>query len=118
MKKTIRIYINTILLFLIPFILISLILAILSYFMQINATVLEIIIQIISYSFLLISALYFTSQISKKRMTHCLCFSLFYFLISLLIHLGNIHYIHLFLKSLLFIFVGIYKELRDRHINT
>lgn len=51
MKKTIRIYINTLLLFLIPFTLISLILAILSYFMQINATVLEIIIQVLSYAF-------------------------------------------------------------------
>ena len=117
MKKTIRIYINTLLLFLIPFTLISLILAILSYFMQINATVLEIIIQILSYAFLLLSALYFTSQINQKRISHCLCLSLVYFLVSLLIHLGNLNYIHLLMKSILFMVIGIYKELRDRRLN-
>lgn len=116
MKKTIRIYIHTLLLFLIPFILISFILAILSYFMQINATVLEIIIQVISYALLLISALFFTSQMTQKRLSHCLCLSLLYFLVSLLIHLGNLNYIHLFAKSLLFMFIGLYKELRDHRL--
>ena len=109
MKKTIRIYINTLLLFLIPFTLISLILAILSYFMQINATVLEIIIQVLSYAFLILSALYFTSQINQKRISHCLCLSLLY--------LGNLNYIHLLMKSILFMVIGLYKELRDRRLN-
>ena len=117
MKKTIRIYINTLLLFLIPFTLISLILAILSYFMQINATVLELIIQVLSYAFLILSAFYFTSQINQKRISHCLCLSLIYFLVSLLIHLGNLNYIHLFIKSILFMVIGLYKELRNHHLN-
>ena len=112
MKKTIRTYINTILLFLIPFIIISLILAILSYFIQTNSLVLNIIIQVISYILLIISALYFTSQLEKNRMKHCLCFGLLYFFMSLLIHLGNINYIHLFLKPLIFIVIGLYKEIR------
>ncbi|WP_050636382.1 DUF3792 family protein [Candidatus Stoquefichus sp. SB1] len=116
MKKTIRTYINTLLLFLIPFVVISLILAILSYFMQTNSFVVNMIIQVISYLLLIVSALYFTSQISEKRLSHCLCFTLIYFLISLLIHLGNIHYLHLFMKSLLFIFIGIFKEIRTRKI--
>lgn len=85
MKKTIRTYINTLLLFLIPFVVISLILAILSYFMQTNSFVVNMIIQVISYLLLIVSALYFTSQISEKRLSHCLCFTLIYFLISLLI---------------------------------
>lgn len=116
MKKTIRIYINTILLFFIPFVVISLILAILSYFIQFSSTITNIVIQVISYVMLIISALYFTSQISKNRLTHCFCLSLLYFLCSLLIHLGNLNYIHLFLKSLLFLIVGLYKDIRHKVI--
>lgn len=116
MKKTIRTYIHTILFFLIPFIIISLILAILSYFIQLNSLTTHIIIQIVSYGLLIVSALYFTSQIDHQRLTHCFCFSLVYFLVSLFIHLGNLNYFHLFLKSLLFIFIGLYKEIRDRKL--
>lgn len=112
MKKTILTYFISILIFLIPFFLISFILAILSYFIQLPTTFLETIIQILSYFFLFISAFYFTSQMTHKRLTHCLCMSLFYFLISLLIHLGNIHYIHLLTKSLLFMIIGIIKEIK------
>lgn len=114
MEKTIRTYIHTILLFFIPFILTSLILAILSYFMQINSFIINIIIQIISYVFLIISALYFTSQIQDKRIIHCFCLSLGYFLFSLFIHLGNLHIIHLFVKPFLFIIVGLFKDIRDK----
>ncbi len=117
MKKTIRIYLNTILLFLIPFVFISFILAILSYFMQMNSNITNILIQVISYVMLFISALYFTSQIKEKRLIHCFCLSLFYFLISLLIHLGNLNYIHLLIKSLIFIIIAIYKEIRDRALS-
>ncbi len=117
MKKTIRTYIHTVLFFLIPFVLISLILAILSYFMQLNAFTTNIIIQVISYVLLIISALYFTSQIEQKRLTHCLYFSFMYFLVSLFIHLGNLNYFHLLLKSLIFIIIGIYKEVRDKRLN-
>lgn len=116
MKKTIQTYLITILLFLIPFVVISFILAILSYFMQLSSLVMNIMIQVISYALLLISALYFTSQITERRLTHCLCFSLFYFLMSLLIHLGNLHYIHLLVKSLLFIIIGVFKEIKTKKI--
>lgn len=71
MKQTIRIYLITILLFLIPFITISFILAILSYFMQINF---DIMIQVLSYIILIISALYFTSAITNHRLKHCFIF--------------------------------------------
>ena len=114
MKKTIRTYINTLLLFLIPFVVISFILAILSYFMQTNSFIMNIMIQVISYLLLIVAALYFTSQITEKRISHCLCFTLIYFLLSLLIHLGKIHYIHLFVKSLLFIVIGFFKEIRSQ----
>ena len=116
MKKTIRIYINTILLFLIPFVVISFILAILSYFMQMSSTITNIVVQVISYGLLLFAALYFTSQIEEKRVTHCLCFSLLYFLVSLLVHLGNLNYIHLLIKSLLFIMIAFYKELHNKRL--
>lgn len=116
MKKTIRTYLFTILIFLIPFVTISFILAILSYFMQTNAFAVEIIIQIISYLCLIIAALFFTSQIQSRRLTHCFIMSLFYFLCSLLIHLGNLHYLHLLLKSLIFMIIGLYKEIRNRRI--
>ncbi len=111
MKQTIRIYFITILLFLIPFIAISFILAILSYFMQINF---DIIIQVLSYIILIISALYFTSALPYHRLKHCMIFGLFYFLLSLLIHLGNLHYVHLLVKPLLFIAIGVIKEIRAR----
>lgn len=112
MKKTIMTYLISIFIFFIPFVLISFIFAVLSYFIQLHASFIEIFIQILSYFFLLISAFYFTSQITHKRLTHCLCMSLLYFLMSLLIHLGNIHYIHLFAKSLLFIVIGMIKEIK------
>lgn len=117
MKKTIRTYLITILLFLIPFVLVSLILAILSYFMQISSLTINILVQVISYAFLLISALYFTSQINEKRLSHCICLCLIYFFISLLIHLGNLNYFHLLLKPLLFVIIGLYKEIRDHQSN-
>ena len=114
MKKTIRTYFNTILLFLIPFIVISFILAILSYFMQLNSMTIEIVIQVISYVLLIVAALYLTSQLTEKRLTHCFFFSLVYFLMSLFIHLGNLNYIHLLLKSILFLATGLFKDLRDK----
>ncbi|MFR7590617.1 MAG: DUF3792 family protein [Longibaculum sp.] len=116
MKKTIRTYLNTLLFFLIPFVVISFILAILSYFMQLSSTVVNIIIQVISYGLLILSALYFTSQMSEKRLTHCFCLSLMYFLMSLLIHLGNMNYLHLFIKSFLFIIIGLFKELKSKQV--
>jgi len=111
MKKTISTYIYTILLFFIPFVLISFILATLSYFIQLSSLTLNIIIQVLSYALLIIAALFFTSRMNEKRLTHCLIFALLYFLLSLFMHLGNIHYVHLFLKPLLFVFIGLYKEL-------
>ena len=110
MKQTIRIYLNTLLLFLIPFLCLSFILAIISYFIPLN----DVFLEIISYLGLIIAALYFTSQWSHHRMKHCLIMSLFYFLLSLLIHLGNIHLIHLFLKPLIFVMIGGMKELRNK----
>ena len=114
MKKTIQTYLYTILLFFIPFVIISFILAILSYFIPLNASFIHIIIQCLSYLLLVISALYFTSQIQQKRLLHCFYFSFIYFLFSLLIHIGNLHIIHLFLKSFLFLLIGIIKEIRKK----
>lgn len=114
MKKTIRTYITAISLFLIPYICISFILAILSYFMQMNSILIHALIQMISYLTLIFSALYFTSQLTEKRLTHCFVISLLYFLCSLLAHLGNMNYLHLFLKSLIFICIGLYKEIKSK----
>lgn len=114
MKQIIRTYMHTLFLFIVPFVLISFILATLSYFIQFNSFVTQIIIQVIAYLSLLIAGLYFTSHIDTNRLFHCIFFSLTYFLISLLIHLGNINIFHLFFKSMLFIFICLLKEVRDR----
>ena len=115
MKKIIHTYITTLLIFLIPFTLISFILATLSYFIQTNSFMMNIIIQMISYALLIISALYLSSQLTEKRLTHCFFISILYFLCSLLIHLGNLNYWHLLFKSILFIVIGFIKEIKHEH---
>lgn len=117
MKQIIRTYMHTLLLFMIPFVFVSLILATLSYFIQLNSLLIQMIIQVISYSSLLIAGLYFTSHLEKNRFFHCIFFSFVYFLVSLLIHLGNLNIPHLFFKSLIFIFICLFKEIRDRRLN-
>lgn len=84
MKKTTLTYIKAILFFLIPFIFISFILALLSYFIHLNYSFTHLLIQIVSYVLLIVSALYFSSSIQSHRLTHCLAMSVFYFLMSLL----------------------------------
>ncbi len=116
MKQTLRTYIYTCLIFLIPFILISFILSIISYFMQMNTLFIQVIIQIFSYFILIISALYLTSHLPHQRMKHCIIFAVFYFLMSLCFHLNHIQYIHLIFKPLIFIFIGFFKELKSRMI--
>lgn len=117
MKQIIHTYMHTLFLFMIPFVLISFILAILSYFIQLNSLLIQIIIQVIAYVSLFIAGLYFTSHLEKNRFFHCLFFSIIYFLISLLIHLGNLNILHLFFKSFLFIFICLFKDLRDKKFN-
>lgn len=112
MKQITRTYIITLLLILIPFILISFILAFLSYFIQLNSFFIQSLIQFFSYFILMISALYFTSKLKTQRVIHALLFALMYFLLSLFIHLGDIHFIHLICKPLLFIIIAIYKQYR------
>ena len=108
MKQTLRTYIYTCLIFLIPFILISFILSIISYFMQMNTLFIQIIIQIFSYFILIIAALYLTSHLPHQRMKHCIIFAVFYLIDIRIVHLNHIHiYIlflnHLFLYSLVFL---------------
>jgi hypothetical protein len=108
MKQTLRTYIYTLLIIFIPFTLSSLILALLSYFIQYNSFILNIIIEVLSYLILIVSALYFTSKL--KKLHHSLIFAFLYFLFSLLIHLGNLHIIHLICKPLVFVIIGIIKN--------
>ena len=116
MKQTLRTYIYTCLIFLVPFILISFILSIFSYFMQTNFFLTRIILQIFSYFILLFAALYFTSHLPHHRMKHCLLFAFIYFFISICIHFEDIQYVHLILKPFLFIFIGFFKEIKSRTI--
>lgn len=116
MKQTLRTYIYTCLIFLIPFILISLILSLLSYFMQINHLFIQIILQVFAYMTLILAALYLTSHLPDHRMKHCLFFSLLYFLISLCLHLDDIQYVHLIFKSCIFLLIGFFKEIKTRTI--
>ena len=115
MKKILYTYILSILIFLIPFLFISFIIALSSYFIQFNALYIEIIIQILSYILLMISSLFLTSQIKKRRIFHSSLFAFLYFMISLFIHLGKINIIHLLLKPSLFIIIAIYKEITYSH---
>ncbi len=110
MKQILRTYFYTFLLIFIPFTLLSFIFALLSYFIQWNGTIFYIIIEILSYFILIISALYFTSRLENKRLHHSLLFAFIYFILSLLIHSGNVNIIHLVCKPLLFIIIGILKD--------
>jgi len=110
MKQILRVYLYTALLIFIPFTLASLILALLSYFIQWNGFIFNAIIEIFSYFILIIAGLFFTSKLKEKRIHHCFIFAFIYFLLSLLIHLGNIHVIHLLTKPFVFIIIGLMKE--------
>ena len=110
MKQTLKLYLYTLLIIFIPFTLIALILALLSYFIQWNGFLFHSIIEVLSYLILVIAALYFTSRLSQKRLHHCLLIAFLYFLLCLLLHLGNLHLVHLICKPLIFIVIGILKE--------
>lgn len=114
MKQTLRIYLYTLLLIFIPFTLISLILALISYFIQWNGFLFHCLIEALSYLILIISALYFTSRLPHKRLHHSFFFAFIYFLLSLLLHLGNLHLVHLITKPLVFIITGIIKEMINK----
>ena len=85
MKQTLKIYLYTLLIIFIPFTLIALILALLSYFIQWNGFLFHSIIEVLSYLILVIAALYFTSRLSQKRLHHCLLIAFLYFLFFLLV---------------------------------
>lgn len=110
MKQILKIYLYTALMIFIPFTLASLILALLSYFIQWNGFIFHAIIEVISYLILIVAGLFFTSKLKEKRIHHCLFFAFIYFILSLLIHLGNLHIIHLLTKPLVFIIIGMIKE--------
>lgn len=112
MKQILRYYFYTLLIIFIPFTLASLILALLSYFIQWNGFIFNFIIEALSYLILIIAALFFTSKL--KKLHHSLLFAFLYFILSLLIHLGNIHIIHLICKPFIFIITGLIKnKLKD-----
>lgn len=110
MKQILKIYLYTALIIFIPFTLASLILALLSYFIQWNGLIFHVVIEAISYLILILAGLFFTSRLKEKRIHHCILFAFIYFILSLLIHLGNIHIVHLLTKPLIFIIIGMIKE--------
>ena len=112
MKNILKIYLITFSIFFIPFLLFSFIFAILSYFIQFNQLYLQIIIQIIAYLFIVISALYLSSQLVHKRLLYCGLFSFIYFIFSLLFNLSHINYYFLLSKSFIFILIGLIKEIK------
>lgn len=109
MKQILRTYLLSFLFIFIPFIFISLILSFLSYFIQLNGFLFNVILEFFAYLILIIVALYFTSQIEKNKLLHGLFFSLIYLLISLLLQLGDINIYHLIAKSSLFTIIGLLK---------
>lgn len=113
MKQILRTYLITLLLIFIPFLTISLILSIISYFIHFNGSLFYIVLEIVAYFVLLISALYFTSKQKENRLIHSILFSIIYFIISLLLQLEDINILHLILKSSLFTLVGIVKTIKS-----
>lgn len=111
MKQILRTYILTLLFIFIPFILLAFIFTLLSYFIQWNGLSFSITMMIISYLILMISGLFFTSQISEKKLYHCIIFAMIYFLISLIIHIGHINILQLILKPMIFIIIGFIKAI-------
>lgn len=113
MKNITRTYIITLLIFLVPFLLLSISFAVLSYFIQLNTFYTNHLIQILSYVFLILSAIYLANHISSRRFIYCGLFAVVYFLCSLFIHLGDIHWLHLISKPLIFIIIALFKQYRE-----
>ena len=107
MKNITRTYIITLLIFLVPFLLLSISFAVLSYFYTNH------LILILSYVFLILSAIYLANHISSRRFIYCGLFAVVYFLCSLFIHLGDIHWLHLISKPLIFIIIALFKQYRE-----
>lgn len=114
MKTNIKHYLITFLIILIPSLFLSLILATLSYFIQMNNSFMTIFIQLLAFSILIISALYFSSQFTHNRLIHCLIISILYLLLHLVIHLHSLNMLNLALKSSVFLIVGIIKEMAQK----
>lgn len=114
MKTTIKHYFITFMIILIPSLLFSLIFSTLSYFIQWNGAIFDILLQVIAYIILIISALYFSSIFINKRLYHCLTITLLYALLHLVIHLDSFNMINLSLKSSIFIIIGITKEFMQK----
>ena len=79
-----------------------------------NSSLFHIFIQLLAYSILLISALYFSSKFTKGRLLHCLTITCLYALLHLVMHLDNLNLLNLALKSSIFIIVGIIKEIMQK----
>lgn len=108
MKKILSVYLISILLYIIPYLLTAFILSVISYFIQINSLSLTIIIHFISYLCLIISALYCTTVIKKKRLIHCFIMGFIYFILCFIIH-THIKSIHMIIKPFVYIIIGLIK---------
>ena len=110
MKSTLKHYLITFIIIIIPSLFFSLIFATLSYFIQLNGTFVNIVIQVIAYTILIIAALYFSSIFINKRLIHCLIISILYTLLHIVIHLDSLNMINLTLKAYIFLLIGLTKE--------
>lgn len=117
MKTTIIHYLITFMIILIPSFIVSLILSILSYFIQFHGLIFDIIIQILSYMILIIASLYFSSKNTSHRIIHCLMMSLIYGLFHLALNIDSINIINMICKSSLFLIIGILKEYTKKRWN-
>lgn len=114
MKTLLKQYLITLLIIIIPSLILSLILATLSYFIQMNGSLFHIFIQLMTYIILFISALYFSSKFINNRLFHCLMMSILYGLLHIVIHLDSINLLNLALKSSVFLIIGIIKEFMQK----
>ena len=114
MKTILKYYLITFMIILIPSLVLSLILATLSYFIQMNSSLFHIVLQLLAYGILIVSALYFSSKLTKLRLFHCLVISFIYGCLHLVIHLDNINLLNLALKSSIFLIIGLIKEIMQK----
>ena len=114
MKTIIKQYLITFMIILIPSLIFSLIFATLSYFIQIDTLISQIMIQITAIIILIIAALYFSSIFIDKRILHCFTIGIMYALLHLVIHLDSFNMMNLALKSSVFLIIGLIKQFMQK----
>ena len=107
MKNYLKLYTKTAFLLLILLLSASIILATFITFIPISNSLYHILLYVISYAIIMVSAIYFYRIIPRQLLLHSCIFALCYLLLSLSIHIGAINWITLLTRPLVFIVTNI-----------